>query len=157
MDEPAFSIAQIARSMGAARDTVSRKLAAAGAEPAGERGGYAVYDLRTVVQAFTATTRTQDPDQMGAFERRAWVASERDRLRLEQDRGNLATREVFEDTVWSVAKICVRGLVTLPDRLERDKRVSPDVVEYIADCIGDLRDELANAVANTTTRPLDGP
>lgn len=147
MDDLTFSVSQIARSMGAARDTVSRKLAAVGAEPAGERGGHPVYDLRAIVAAFTAQGVKADPSRMNAFELRAFYAAERDRLRLETERGNLISRERHEDCVTTVAKICVRGLVTLPDRVERDKRVAPDVVEYIADCIGDLRDEIADAVA----------
>jgi len=147
MDELTFSVSQIARSMGAARDTVSRKLAAAGVEPAGERNGFPVYGLAAIVAAFTTHgAKTQDPDQMPAFERRAWVASERDRLKLEIDRGNSITRERFEDAYHGLVKVLVRGLVTLGDRLERDKRVSSDVLEYLENAIGDLRDELAAAV-----------
>ncbi len=65
----------------------------------------------------------------------------------ETERGNLIPRDRHDDCVTTVAKICVRGLVTLPDRLERDLRVSPEVVEYVTECIGDLRDEIADAVA----------
>lgn len=65
----------------------------------------------------------------------------------ETERGNLIPRERHEDCVTKVAKIVVRCLVTLPDRLERDLRVTPDVVEYVTECIGDLRDEIADAVA----------
>lgn len=147
MDDLTFSVSQIARSLGAARDTVSRKLSAAGAEPAGERSGYPVYDLRAIVAAFTIHGGKADPSRMNAFELRAFYAAERDRLRLETERGNLISRERHEDCVTTVAKICVRGLVTLPDRLERDLRVSPEVVEYVSGCIGDLRDEIADAVA----------
>lgn len=141
-----FSISQIASAMQADRKTISKRLAAIGARPAGERKGFPVYGLATIVQAFTATAKTQDPDQMGAFERRAWIASERDRLKLEIDRGNSITRERFEDAYHGLVKVLVRGLVTLGDRLERDKRVSSDVLEYLENAIGDLRDELAAAV-----------
>ena len=64
----------------------------------------------------------------------------------ETERGNLIPRDRHEDCVNFVVKACVRGLVTLPDRLERDLRVSPAVVEYVASCIGELRDEIADAI-----------
>jgi hypothetical protein len=81
------------------------------------------------------------------FQRRAFWQSELARQKFMREAGNLIGREEHIDCVTTVAKITVRGLVTLPDRLERDKRVAPDVVEYVADCINDLRDEIASAVA----------
>ena len=87
---------------------------------------------------------------------KAWVASERDRLRLEIERGNQITRERFEDAVFGVVKVMVRGLVTLGDRLERDKRVKGDVLEYLENAIGELRDELAAAVEAMKSRTPDG-
>ena len=146
MTDLKLSISQIASALGMDRKTVSKRLEAIAAQPAGMRAGYPVYGLATVIAAFTATAKTQDPNAMGAFERRAWIASERDRLRLEQERGNLISRERHEDSVFGMVKIVVRGLLTLPDRLERDLRVTAAVVEYITECIGQLRDELASAV-----------
>ena len=145
-DQMTLSISQIASALGMDRKTVSKRLEAIAAQPAGMRAGYPVYALATIVQALTATAKTQDPNTMGAFERRAWIASERDRLKLEQERGNLISRERHEDSVFGLVKICVRGLITLPDRLERDLRVTPSVVEYVSGCVGTLRDELASAV-----------
>ena len=152
MDELTFSIAQIARSMGAARETVSRKLAAAGAEPAGQRGGHAVYDLRAIVAAFAAHGGKRDPGQMNAFEMRAFYAAERDRLRLGVEAGDLMPRADVAGVLGRIAGPLVRELDTLPDRLERDMRVSGVVVEYVRGVIRSTRDAMASAITEVTNR-----
>ena len=157
MNDPmTFSISQIASAMQADRKTISKRLAAIGAQPAGERKGFPVYGLRSIVEALNYTAGPRDLDSMEPFQRKAWVASERDRLRLEIERGNQITRERFEDAVFGVVKVMVRGLVTLGDRLERDKRVKGDVLEYLENAIGELRDELAAAVEAMKSRTPDG-
>ena len=146
MDELTFSIAQIARAMGAARETVSRKLAAAGAEPAGQRGGYPVYGLAGIVAAFTAQGGKNDPSRMNAFELRAYFAAERDRLKLGVEAGDLLVRADVAAVLGRIAGPLVRELETLPDRLERDMRVSGEVVEYVRGVIRAARDRMAAAI-----------
>ena len=146
MDEPTFSVSQIARAMGAARETVSRKLAAAGAEPAGQRGGYPVYDLPAIVAAFAAHGGKRDPSQMNAFELRAFYAAERDRLKLGIEAGDLLVRADVAAVLGRIAGPLVRELETLPDRLERDMRVSGEVVEYVRGVIRAARDRMAAAI-----------
>ena len=147
MDELSFSIAQVARSMGAARETVSRKLAAGHAEPSGERKGASVYPLSEVIRCLGATaTGKRDPSQMNAFEMRAYFAAERDRLKLGVEAGDLMPRADVSAVLGRIAGPLVRELETLPDRLERDMRVSGEVVEYVRGVIRAARDRMAAAI-----------
>ena len=146
MDELTFSIAQVARAMGAARETVSRKLAAAGVEPAGQRGGYPVYDLPAIVAAFAARGGKRDPSQMTPFEARAHFQAEREKLRLGVEAGDLMPRADVSAVLGRIAGPLVRELETLPDRLERDMRVSGEVVEYVRGVIRVARDRMAAAI-----------
>ena len=147
MDELSFSIAQVARSMGAARETVSRKLAAGHAEPSGERKGAPVYPLSEVIRCLgAAATGKRDPSRMNAFELRAYFAAERDRLKLGVEAGDLMPRADVSAVLGRIAGPLVRELETLPDRLERDMRVSGEVVEYVRGVIRAARDRMAAAI-----------
>lgn len=117
------------------------------------------WNVKATVQAVTrhyrdiAAGRKSDSAEQDApdlvTERALLARAQREGVEMsnEVERGNLIKRERHEDSVTTVAKICVRGLETLADRVERDMRVSPDVVEYIGHCVGELRDEIADAVA----------
>jgi phage terminase Nu1 subunit (DNA packaging protein) len=124
-----------------------------------ERVSRGMWDRRQCVQRVVTHLRAVAAGRHGAgdggasvdlsLERALLARAQREGVEMsnEVERGNLIKRERHEDSVTLVAKICVRGLVTLPDRLERDLRVTPAVVEYVTGCIGDLRDEIADAVA----------
>ena len=146
MDEPTFSVSQIARAMGAARETVSRKLAAAGAEPAGERKGAPVYPLSEVIRCLGAAATGKSPGRMTPFEARAHFQAEREKLRLGVEAGDLMPRADVSAVLGRIAGPLVRELETLPDRLERDMRVSGEVVEYVRGVIRAARDRMAAAI-----------
>lgn len=124
-----------------------------------ERVSRGMWDRRQCVQRVVTHLRAVAAGRSGggdggasvdlSLERALLARAQREGVEManETERGNLIPRERHEDCVTAVAKIVVRGLVTLPDRLERDLRVTPDVVEYVTECIGDLRDEIADAVA----------
>lgn len=124
-----------------------------------ERVARGMWDRRQCVQRTVTHLRAIAAGRQGAgegsasidlsLERALLARAQREAVEMsnEVERGNLIKRERHEDSVTAVAKICVRGLETLADRVERDMRVSPDVVEYIGHCVGELRDEIADAVA----------
>ena len=140
-----LSISAMAQEFQIDRATVRKRLKAANVQPSGERGGYPVYTLRSVIPALGNGT-TQDLDKMTPFERKAFVASQRDELKLQTERGELIPIEEHRDGIHALSRIVVRALVTLPDKLERDLRISPAIVEYVDKCIGILRDEMAASV-----------
>lgn len=124
-----------------------------------ERVSRGMWDRRQCVQRVVTHLRAVAAGRLGggdggasvdlSLERALLARAQREGVEManEVERGNLIKRERHEDSVTTVAKICVRGLETLADRVERDMRVSPGVVEYIGHCVGELRDEIADAVA----------
>lgn len=77
---------------------------------------------------------------------RALLAREQ-RISCEMDndvkRGNLLRIEDVRETMAKLVKILVRNVATLGDRVERDKRVAPEIVVYIEGAVGQIRDEIA--------------
>ena len=142
-----FSISEIAAALGQARATVSKRLAAGHAEPSGERKGAPVYPLSEVIRCLGATAAgKRDPSQMTPFEARAHFQAEREKLRLGVEAGNLMRREDVAGVLGRVAGPLSRELETIPDRLERDMRVSGEVVEYVRGVIRAARDRMAAAI-----------
>lgn len=146
MTETSFSISRIAQAMKMDRATVAKKLAAAGAEPSGTRGGYPVYSLPAIVAALAGHGGKTDPSRMNPFELRAYYAAERDRLRLETERGDLMHRADVVTVVSQVATPITRELDTIPDRLERDLRVGDDVVDYVRAIIRSARENMVTTI-----------
>ena len=142
-----FSISEIAAALGQARATVSKRLAAGHAEPSGERKGAPVYPLSEVIRCLGATaTGKRDPSRMTPFEARAHFQAEREKLRLGIEAGDLLVRADVAAVLGRIAGPLVRELETLPDRLERDMRVSGEVVEYVRGVIRAARDRMAAAI-----------
>ena len=140
------SITQLATEFGLDRATARKRIAAANVQPSGQRGGYPTYRLRDVILPLTTGQAQKGLDDMNPFERRAFVTSERDLLKLGVERGNLIDSEDVRDEVNRLVTIFVRSISTVADRLERDRRVSPDVVGYVDDLMNALRDEIAAEV-----------
>lgn len=81
-----------------------------------------------------------------AYERRAHWQAELARIKFLAEQRELIPIEAHRDGIHALSRIVVRALVTLPDKLERDLRISPAIVEYVDKCIGILRDEMAASV-----------
>lgn len=147
-----LSIARLAAEFGMARETVSKRLAQAGVQPDGKRAGYPVYRLRdacpALVDGAVVGEEGVDPSKMKPGDRRAWFQSENERLKFEQETGNLILAAEVHAEFAAVAKIVVRELETLPDRAERDLRCSPEVVEYLQGEVRSVRTEIAKRLAD---------
>jgi len=141
------SLSQLATEFGLDRATARKRLAANNIQPSGQRGGYPTFRLRDVILALTTGQAQKGLADLNPYERRAYVASERDLLKLDVERGNLLAAEDVREEIGRIVKIVVRSISTVADRLERDKRVSPDVVIYVDGVMSALRDEIAAAVA----------
>lgn len=82
---------------------------------------------------------------------RAFLArAQRESMEMDNEvkRGNLLHCDDVREEIGRIGKIVVRHVATLGDRLERDKRVSPDVVEYVEEVMGDLRDDIAREIGD---------
>jgi len=143
-----LSVSQIAAEFGMARSTVAKRIEALAIRPDGKRLGYPVYRLRDIVRiAGDADPGDEnDPMRMRPTDRRAWFQSENDRLKFEQEQGRLIPAGQVEEEMAAVAKVVTRFYETFPDRLERDLRVGPDVVEYAIQCCREAREELSKII-----------
>lgn len=144
-----LSVSQIASEFGMARATVSKRIDALGIHAERKRAGYPVYRLRDIVRIFgdLASSEENDPMKMRPQDRRAWFQSENERLKFESEEGRLIPAGEAEAEMGEIAKIVTRALSTLPDKLERDLRVSPAVVEYVTHQCRATADELYAVMA----------
>lgn len=146
-----LSISQVAAEFGMSRNTVARRIEQLGIRPDGRRGGYPVYRMRDLVPVVQGELPGGlgdgfDPSRLPPTERRAWYQSENERLKAEADSGRLIPAAEVEAEMAEMAKTVVRALETLPDRVERDLRVPPEVVEYLQGEVHRLRVELCDRV-----------
>lgn len=148
-----LSIARLAAEFGMARETVSKRLAQANVQPDGKRAGYPVYRLRDACPAlidsagYAGGEEGIDPSKMKPSDRRAWYQSENERLKFEQETGQLILAAEVHAEFSAAAKIVVRELETLPDRAERDLRCGAEVVEYLQTEVRNIRTEIAKHMA----------
>lgn len=140
-----LSISRLAELLQMDRKTVARRIADANLAPTGKRDGYPVYDGRQAIDACLSRSESAgatDPDRLRPFERKAWFASELARLEFETVSGNLLPVERVHVLLADIYGPMIRALDSLGDRIERDLRVSPTVVEYIRDEVGKARDQM---------------
>lgn len=131
-----------------ARETIGKRLTDAGVKPAAQRGGFPVYRLRDACPAILATYSGEDgavvdPARMKPGDRRAWYQSENERLKFEVETAQLILASEVQSEMATVAKVVVRFLETLPDTTERDTRCGPEVIEYLAKKVREVRAEIA--------------
>lgn len=139
-----LSVRAFAIETGQDRETVTRRIQAAGIKPSGQRGGYPVYRLRDLLRASYVTTADGelDPDKLPPFQRHAHYKAEAQKLAVEQERGELITRIEVEQEQARIAKIVSHGLETLPDILERDCGLAPGMVQRVERQIDAIRDRM---------------
>lgn len=146
-----WSLTQLSREFGIARETVTRRLNDAGVMSAGVRRGHPVF---RVGQAATAILMPQarpgeainDPDKMSPKERADWFKSENDRLKFERESGQAIDVNHSREQMAVIAKTGLQVLETLPDILERDFALDADIIIDIQAKIDGLREQWANLV-----------
>jgi len=146
-----WSLNQLSREFGVARETVQRRLRDADVKPSGERRGYPTYPVGLAAKAILAPDTSEakglnDPDLMTPKERADWFKSENDRLKFERDSGNLVESSEARTEMARVAQTGLHVLETLPDVLERDYSLEPDVITDIEQRIDGLREQWATMV-----------
>lgn len=134
-----WSIAKIAEFMGMDRKTVSRKIRESGIQPAGERGGYAVYQAREVVKILLAPKVSPGADaDLDKYPeaRKAWYQSENERLKFETATRQLIPSSEVARALAHMAKAFASALESFPDVLERDAGLpaeSRPVIQTVCD------------------------
>lgn len=126
------------------RATARKRINLAGLKPSGEKQGYPVFTLQDLIPALTGGA-SQDLDRMSAFERKAWISSERDRLKLLAEQGLLTATEDAATEFAQGFQLITQCLETLGDRLERDAGLTVAQLEYVEKVIDELREEMFRA------------
>lgn len=143
-----LSVSQISAEFGMARATVAKRIEALAIRSDGKRLGYPVYRLRDIVRIAGDGDPgdENDPMKMRPCDRLAHFRAENSRIEFEERQGRLIPAGQVEEEMAAVAKVVTRFYETFPDRLERDLRVGPDVVEYAIQCCREAREELSKII-----------
>ncbi|NWC65142.1 DUF1441 family protein [Cedecea sp. P7760] len=104
---------------------------------------YLVTDILTELMIPTVSAAQED---MSPSDRLAHWKAENERLKFEQDTGQLIPADEVAREFSLMAKAVVMVLETLPDILERDCALPPVAVSRVQSVIDDLRDQLAQKV-----------
>lgn len=141
---PPCSLRSFCEAFNRDRDTVARQVAAAGLAPAGEFGGHPTYSVYDLVQAcyLAGDDGRINPDKLRPFERGAYYKAELDKLRLEQELGELVPRLEVEQELARVFKIFAQAFDTTPDRVERETGAEPGVIASVERALDGAREDV---------------
>jgi hypothetical protein len=144
-----WSLNQLSRAFGIARETVAKRLADSNVKPSGSRRGHAVYSVKDAATAIllpqsTSTGMVDNPDMLAPSDRRHWFASENDRIKLEKEMGMLVSVEDCRQQIVEVISVALPVLDGLADELERDFDLSPTIVGAIEERIDAVRHKWAD-------------
>lgn len=139
-----LSVSSISEELGATRETVAKRLAAAKVKPSGKRGGHPVYRMRDAIAACISTgvDGEVDPDKLKPFERHAFYKAEREKLQLEVERAELLTSLDVEQRFAATFKSIAEFFDTLPDVIERDCGANGMMISKIEERLDQLREQL---------------
>jgi len=138
-----WSISQFWLNTGFARETVRKRFAEAGLKASRTVKGYPVYLAADGLPVLFYTQDGElDPDKLKPFERRAYYQSELEKLKLQQEKGELVPSFEVENQLAKLCKIVVRGLDTLPDTIERDVGASSTQLALIEKLLDELRAQM---------------
>lgn len=118
----------------------------------GDKGRPWVFDLLEVSRWRFGQSPLPDedrnPEDMTPKERKDWYEGEKVRVGLEVEKGNLITLDEYRREMARILKKIATTLETLPDTLERQCALPPDVVSKMQDAIDRERALLAHALVD---------
>lgn len=142
-----LNVSQLGRAFGLHRQTVRRRIDAAGIEPCDVDRGTRRYRVGAVARALVTPdlAATSGPDGLAPAQRRAWFQSEAARLDVERSQGRLIAASDFHRELADIAKNFAAGLDQLPDELERAGS-DPDELERVESWIHAQRERMYRAL-----------
>lgn len=143
-----FSLSQLSTAFGPARETISKRLLAAGVAPRGKRRSYDVYHMGDAARAILAGDLPvfdgiKDPNKLMPKDRLDWFKSETERLKLEEKQGEVLAVEAVRVEWGGMLQKVGAALDAIPDVLEQKCRLDPAELEEIENVIDSVRVELA--------------
>lgn len=113
---------------------------------AGSNSRLKLYSIQDLLSELMKTGAVGEVDDMTPPDRKAWFQSERERLKFQQEVGELIPASDVIREFSAMAKAVIQVLETLPDILERDCALTPTAVSRVQSIIDDLRDSIAQKV-----------
>ena len=146
-----WSLNQLSRAFGIARETVAKRLSDANIQPSGERRGHPVYSVKSAAFAILVPQQLgagsfDNPDVMAPSDRRHWYASERDRMALEKEQGLLVSADDCRQQMVEIIQLGLPIFESLADELERDFGLPPEVITGVEERVDALRHKWADAL-----------
>ena len=145
------SISKLAEIFEIDRATMTKRLKEAVIQPAGKKGAHAIYAIKDAARAIHHKAGPGNPDlDLDLFPeaRKAWFQSENERLKFEQATGQLIPEADCARALASLAKTFVSCLDSLPDQLERDSGLTPEVLVSIQEICDGARDSAHEELLN---------
>ncbi|MCR1319967.1 DUF1441 family protein [Enterobacter soli] len=140
-----LNINQLAGITGVHRQTVAARLK--NVEPApGSNAKLKLFQITDILTELMAPTVSGELEDMSPSDRLAHWKAENERIKFEQETGQLIPADEVAREFSLMAKAIVMVLETLPDVLERDCALSPAAVSRVQSVIDDLRDQMAQKV-----------
>ena len=142
-----WNITKIEQAFGVSRNTVRKRLMAAGVAPVKKIKGIPLYALDEVGPAVFATAANvavtkYEPDELPPKERKEFYQSENERLKFEKSTGQLIPVEEVRTDQVRVLKIVVAFFDGLPDKMERKRLFSGDQLNVLESVSDETRDQL---------------
>ena len=135
----AFSLNQLSRVTGSTYRTVTRRLEAAAVQPAGIRNGHPVYPLREAMPAilFPRAGLTAELDDCPEA-RRTWYQSENERLKFEDQAGQLIPREEVATSMHFLEVTTCSFLSQMTSELATKVGLSEDAKQLVQEVVDGL-------------------
>lgn len=146
-----WNITRLADAFGLHRDTVRKRLKAAGVVPVGERKGASLYALKDAGPAIFGEAHIGeglDPSKMHPTDRKDWYTSELSRVKLEKEMRLLVPVEEAHREMSRLGKAVASGLDSLADMLERDAGLPPEAIEMVERVTDALREQMYQAIVD---------
>lgn len=140
-----LNINQLAGITGVHRQTVAARLKNVGPAP-GSNAKLKLFQITDILTELMAPTVSGELEKMSPSDRLAHWKAENERIKFEQETGQLIPADEVAREFSLMAKAIVMVLETLSDVLERDCALSPAAVSRVQSVIDDLRDQMAQKV-----------
>lgn len=154
-DQYAWNITRIAEAFCLSRDTVRKRLKAAGVTPASIERNAPLYKLSDVAPALFGATSTGggdfggygSPDGMPPKERKDWFDSENSRLKYERELRTLCPEDEVAREMSALIKSVINPIDGIIDTLERKADLSPRQAAIIQAEMDAIREQMYFAAA----------
>lgn len=143
-----WNITRIANAFNFHRDTVRKKIKAAGLKPDGRQGNAELYQLAKVAPVlFSAPEKARGkleyvPEELWPKDRKEWFQSESERIKFQANIGELIPVDKHREALLITVKSVVAFFESLPDKMERRRSFTPEQLEELERVTDAFRAEL---------------